>query len=654
MVMGRDIDVYQLVKSFALRNDLIEFEYKVFAQAIQRQARLSDQSEPIYRDLALNPDIVLVPRLFLLSKDKKIFLQADGNEIRSIILPDRFAEAFFQEYRRMDENPDVPFPDEDTLKIPVPGEWIQSIAVVTDLGALTEPTTAGPTERPVPLYRITFPDGVRPLVVPSAFVPDKLLEYSILKLRQYLRKGANKDYMYNKLVNAFSGKESQLKDALGGVLAKHLEAVKGIVSSDSDFTYPFWAYFVSAVKKDLDKKKDKTPEDWSCYQSAILVEFYVNHYKGKAQRIQDLEATIKSIDLCIRKPPYHFTFDEILGFRDARGVPVLNKFSKEELESRIKEKSTKAEDGALPELLLVSTSGRRAYIAKSKVLLLAVRLISEARSEIRSKMIDQWKRLLEDFRTSPAMEDDGAFLAELVSQVESRFPLLEALIRDRLLPLVRDEASSRGELPPDVDRLFYNDNLVPLDELLLLARKPLLVDAKMLLPFWYSVPVITTFARLMHRLSKGRDKKAAARAQAEKAAREEVRTKKAPEGQRGSTPKERRAKIEAAATKVAKELLPRGYGLDDYLRELEERWNTLISPEAKRNLTYDVGSLARDYLRGVMRSMGGSSFTTERVKNLGSSLADSPTLLKIKNHQALELYLQLYMVKILGARIEKN
>ncbi len=541
---------------------------------------------------------------------------------------------------------------------------------MTDLGALDSAAAAKaarsvspgaasrrPLQRPeaCAAHPLSSPDGVRPLVVPSAFVPDKLLEYAVLKLRQYLRKGANKDYMYNKLINAFPGKEGQLKDALGAVLTKPFEAVKGIVSSDSDFTFPFWAYFVSAVKKDLDKKKDKTPEDWSCYQSAVLVEFYVNHYKGKAQRIQDLEATIKSIDLCIRKPPYHFTFDEILGFRDARGVPVLNKFSKEELESRIKEKSTKAEDGALPELLLVSTSGRRAYIAKSKVLLLAVRLISEARSEIRSKMIDQWKRLLEDFRTSPAMENDGAFLAELVSQVESRFPLLEALIRDRLLPLVRDEVSSRGELPPDVDRLFYNDNLVPLDELLLLARKPLLVDAKMLLPFWYSVPIITTIARLMHRLSKGRDKKAAARAQAVTEAREGVRIKKTPEGQRRlSTPKERRAKLEAAATKVAKELLPLGYGLDDYLRELEERWNTLISPEAKKNLTYDVDSLARDYLRGVMRNMGGSSFTTERVKNLGSSLADSPTLLKIKNHQALELYLQLYMVKILGARIEQS
>ena len=603
--MGRGIDVYQLIRSFAHRNSLSELDYKTFAQAVQRQARLSDQSEPVFRDLALNPDTVLVPRLYLLSKDRKIVLETAGNEIRSIVLPEHFAEAFFQEYHRMDENPDVPFPDEESLRISVPGEWIQTISVETDLAALSEAKGAEGSEGRVPLYKVTFPDGVRALVVPSAFVPDKLLEYAVLKLRQYLRKGANRDYMYNKLSYAFPGKEGQLKDALGAVLSKPFEAIKGIVRSDSDFTFPFWAYFVSAVKKDLDKKKDKTLEDWSIQRSAILAEFFANHYKGKAQRLQDLEAAMKSLDLSVRKPPYHFTIDEILGFRDSKGAPVLGKFSKEELESRIREKSTKAEDGALPELLIVSTSGRRAFVAKDKALLLAVRLIAEARSELRSKMLDQWKRLLEDFRSVPAMERDEAFLAELVAQVEARFPLLEALIRDRLLPLVRDEAAARGELPPDIGHFFYKDDLIPLDELLELARKPLLVDAKILLPFWYSVPILSGLARLAHRLAKGRsEERAAARAQAARQALEEARTKKAPTGQRGLTAKERRAEFEAAASRIAKELLPRGRGLEEYLGELEGRWNTMLSPEAKKNLTYDVDSLARDYLRGVLRNMG--------------------------------------------------
>jgi len=647
--MGRGIDVYQLLLSFAERNKLGEVDYKAFSQALQRQARLSDQSEPVYRDLSLNPDIVLVPKLFLLSKERKLFLQTVGNEIRSIILPEHFEEAFLQEYRRMDESPDLPFPDEDSLKVTVPGEWIRSVSVDADLGALSD----AEGESSVPLLKVTFPDGVRPLVVPSAFVPDKLLEYAVQKLRQYLRKGANKEYMHNKLVYAFPGKEGQLKDALGLVLTRPFDAVKGIVRSDSDFTYPFWAYFVSAIKKDLEKKKDKTSEDWSYYQSALLAEFYVNHYKTKAQRIQDFEAAIKALDSGLRKPPYHFSMDEILAFRDAKGASAPGKFSREELEAKMREKCTKAEDGALPEIMIVATSGRRDFVAKDKALHLAVKQISDARSALRSRLIEQWKRILEDFRSCEAMETDEAFLAELASQVESRFPILDALIRDRLLPIVRDEAAARGDLPPDVARLFYKDDLIPLDELLDLSRKSLVVDARMLMPFWYSVPIFSSIARLIHRLTTSRAEKDAARAQAARLALEEAKDKAA-KGKRALTSKERRAEFEAAAGRIAKELLPKGSGLEDYMAELEGRWNSLLNPVAKRNLTVDVESLTRDYLRGVLRTMGTSTFTTERLKNLGSSLADSPTLLKIKNHQALELYIQLYMVKILGARVDPN
>ena len=248
---------------------------------------------------------------------------------------------------------------------------------------------------------------------------------------------------------------------------------------------------------------------------------------------------------------------------------------------------------------------------------------------------------------------DEAFIAELAAQVESRFPVLEALIRDRLLPIVRDESAARGDLPPDVARLFYKDDLIPLDELFDLSRKSLLVDAKMLMPFWYSVPILSSLARLVHRLTAGRAEKAAARAQAVRVVLEEAKDK-ATTGKRGLTTKERRAEFEAAANAIAKELLPQGYSLDEYLDELEGRWNSLLNPDSKQNLTSDVDSLTRDYLRGVLRTMGTSTFTLERLKNLGSSLADSPTLMKIKNHHALELYIQLYMVKVLGARVDAS
>jgi hypothetical protein len=644
--MSRGIDVLSLIKSFAARNGLAVLEYKTFAQAIQRQARLSDQSEPLYRDLTLNPDMILVPKLYMLAKERKIALETVGNEIKAIVLPGHFDDVFRREYRKIDDNPDIPFPDEESLRLSVPDDWIQTVSIDADLGPVSE----GKGRREVPLFRISFPEGLKPFVIPSEFVPDKLLEYSMIKLRQYLRKGANKEFMFNKLSGAFPGKENLLKDCLADILSKPYEAIEDMKSSTSDFTYPFWAYFISALKKDLEKKKDKSAEDVSTHQAACICEFYANFYKGKAQRLIDLESTLKAIDAGIRKPPYNFTIDEILSFRDAKGAPVLSKFSREELEAKIREKSTKAEPGKLPELILISTGGRRAYVAKDRALLLAVRQISEARSDIRARLIDQWHSLLEEFRSCPAMDDDAAFIGELTLQVQSRFPILDALIRDRLLPLIRDEVASRTELPPDVTRLFYKDDLIPIDELLDLSRKSLLTDAKMILPFWYSIPIVSTIARLVKRISRYRAEKAAARyplSREAAAARSKTASKI-----RTPTAKERRAEFEAAATRIAKELLPPGRGLEEYLRELENRWNTMLSAEAKRNLSFDVDSLVRDYLRNVVRSMGGTAFTVERVRNLASSLADSPALLKIKNHQALEQYIQLYMTKILGARVE--
>ena len=225
--MARDVDVYQLLRTFARRNSLTEVEYHPFAEAVQRQARLSDQSIPVFRDLCLNPDLVLVPRLFLLAKERKISLAMVGNEVRSIVFPERYADAFLLEYRRMEENPDVPFPDEDSLKLAVPGEWIQSLNLDTDLASASEPRS----EPDVLLYRVLFSNDVPPLVVPSAFVPDKLLEHAVLKIRQYLRKGANKEFMLNKLLVAFSGKETPLKEALDAVMTRPTEAIAAITGA---------------------------------------------------------------------------------------------------------------------------------------------------------------------------------------------------------------------------------------------------------------------------------------------------------------------------------------------------------------------------------------------------------------------------------------
>jgi hypothetical protein len=637
--MARDIDIYHLLRSFAHRNKLTEFEYAAFAGSVQRQARVSDQREAVYRDLAVNPDTVLIPRLILLEKEGKLALSMMGNEIRSVVLPEHYAEVFFRVYRSMEESPDLPFPDEESLKVVVPGKWIQSLTLDTDLASAS--AREGLAEDSSALYRIVFSESIRPIVVPESYVPDKLLEYSVLKIRYYLRQGANKEFIQNQLHYAFSTREGQLKDAFSAVLSKPYEALAELKSSSSDFTFSFWAYLTSALRRDLAKRAEQTPEDVSVYQATLLCEFYANFYKSRARKIADLELAFKSLDQDLRKPPFHYGWEEVLAFKDSVGQPLLGKYTREELEARLKEKTTKASAEGLPELLIVATgAGRRSYIAKDKLLILAVRLVSDARVELRTRFIDDWKAILEDFRSSPAMSDQETFRTELGAAVETRFPLLDALLKDRLLSIVYDELAARGEAPEELARFFYRGDLVPIDELLDLPRKSVYTDARMLLPLWYSIPLLSGLFRLLRRMDQASQKSA-------RLHREEKEETVKVEKKVGARPPNRREAFSSAAEAAAEQLVPSGYSLEEYLRELEERWNTLISPTAKRDLRMDVDSLVRDYLRNVTRTMGASSFTVDRVRSLAATLSDSPALLKIQNHAALEKYIQLYMVSLL-------
>ena len=633
--MARDIDVYQLVRAFATKNHLTSLDYTVFARAIQRQASQSDQSEHIYRDLSINPDSVLVPRLYRLAKDRRLAIETIGGELTAIVLPEHYADVFFAEYKRMEDAAEIAFPDEESLKTTVPPEWIQTINLETDLGHVSDRET----EASVPLFRLVFPGGVKPIVLPQGYVPDKLLELSVLKIRHYLRQGANREFILNKLLYAFPNKEQAVKDAFGAIQTKPFEALEALKTSSSDVVFPFWAYLTTHVKHDLEKKTDKTAEDLSIYQAALLCEFYSNFYKGKIKRLLDIQAACRSLDQELRKAPFNFGLDEMVTFRDYQGKPLLGRLSREDIEDYLKEKTTRSEDGVLPELFVVATGqGRRVYMAKERLFPLVFRLLADARADCRNRLVSQWSRFLEDFKSIAAMDDDDAFRRELEAHIESRFPLLDAIIKDRLLPIVFDELVARNSAPPDIARLFYKGELLPMDELLDLDRKSLASDARMILPFWYSVPILSGLFRLFRRLSRPRTK----------AESPLVRPQPArPATADGQTLKEKRAAFVKAATEVEGELLPSGYSLDEYLRELEERWNYILTPKAKADLREDVNSLVRDYLRSILRSLPPKGFTADRVKGLAATLADTPALLKIKNHGALELYIQLYMVKTL-------
>ena len=76
----------------------------------------------------------------------------------------------------------------------------------------------------------------------------------------------------------------------------------------------------------------------------------------------------------------------------------------------------------------------------------------------------------------------------------------------------------------------------------------------------------------------------------------------------------------------------------------------MISPQAHLQLTEDVNSLIRDYMRKVINTLTASTFTADRVRSLAKSLVKTPNMQKIKEEESLTQYVELYILKLVSNR----
>ena len=113
-----------------------------------------------------------------------------------------------------------------------------------------------------------------------------------------------------------------------------------------------------------------------------------------------------------------------------------------------------------------------------------------------------------------------------------------------------------------------------------------------------------------------------------------------------TAPRSRKA-VRNVALAAEQNLVPANSTLDRELEGYLSEWNDRLGGPARDNLTTDVNGLIRDYLRKVLRTLRAEGFSPTRITSLATSLAESPSLMKIKNHPALARYIELYMIKLL-------
>jgi hypothetical protein len=562
----------------------------------------------------------------------------NGRTNGQVLILDFYFEAINKAYENPEANMELPFPDEQTLGIQASADQIREVKITQDMGNYME----HPQESDMPLIKIIFPETLGSALVLASYIPRRLLEISVLKASAFLKIEHNAEYFFSRLVNQFSGKEPLLRDILAQIEFKPKECFAHIETA-GEFACLFWPAFCSLVRLELKKKNEFTALDISVLQTTFIVEFFVNYYRSITLKKKEREMAMREIELRIERPPYAFTLKDIMKFSDATGRPLTDFYDQKDLDEFLTSRSSF--DGItdpgkqLPPLLIFRNRfDEQIFVSKNKVFPMITRILGEARPQVKKAINTRWAKLVKEFSSEPAMENDRDFERLVTNYASQLAPALMMLLDDKKLFLLQEElAASQGGI--DVNKIYQaNGTLTPLPALLMISRKDLLVDVKIMLPFWYSIPVISSIIAFFKRMGNPKSKK--------------NKTSQDQEFQEREIPIVHSTTLAQDIKRVAMDyqlkVVPAGKSTEQYLREMESRWRKVMDSEAKKQLVLDVHSQIKRKLKPILNARGNRKITLQSIDEIADSIIMvSPSLTELNNSEKLHSYVALYIAKLL-------
>ena len=155
--------------------------------------------------------------------------------------------------------------------------------------------------------------------------------------------------------------------------------------------------------------------------------------------------------------------------------------------------------------------------------------------------------------------------------------------------------------------IFEGNEMMSYAGILQLNRNTILENAKILLPVWYTIPIISWIIALFTKKS---NKKKKVNKQKNNVVVKETEEQSENEVS-ASKPVTKKDALKHAAQTVEAEFVPSGSTLENELSSYRKQWNKMITKEANNNLTEDVNALIRDYLRKVLRTLPAKGFTAD-------------------------------------------
>lgn len=630
--MAATSDVGVLLRFYATKQNSPFVLYSDFADYLKRYAQHNLEQLP---DLAVylgNPVPQMEKALEPLVNSRQVAILDSNPSKKEIFVTGYFNSLFGKRYADLQKNPKNTFPTVQDLPKRIPENVLVKAEHSDLLFELLKKQDGGDSN----LYAIVVPTGLPSVVFPGDTPISILVNVSFQKIHIMLSKAESHDYYLKKLSISNPGKEMSVKNFFNQFIKNPEETMQSLRTSSD--CYYFWEQLCYFIKKDYEKVQDFTQEDVSILQAVAIAEIVATFYKNESAKTMQQELALKSVQSQMKKPPFYFTMDAILKFTDAKGVPLQGQYSDEALKHFLEKETTDALKNRLPNLLVFKTaSGSRYFIYKEKVFPLVLRMCDELHDTIHDELKQEWHDILKKYETLPEMNDDKAFNARLEKEVEKLSPILYSLLNATFLSVLNMEMTSAQQNENPHANIFYGDELLPYATLLMLSRRTILYDAKILLPFWYTIPFFSWIAKLFGKKKKV-DKKPNNDAAEESEAQEESSSK--------SKSKSKKADLISAAAKLEQSLVPEGSTIERELNLYRKQWNIMITKEASLNLTNDVNSLIRDYTRKIVRSINSKSFTIDRIQNLAETFCKSPSMQQIHDQSSLYMYVQLYMVHL--------
>lgn len=642
--MATTSNIQVLLRSYAAHQKNAKVNVAEFSDYIKKYAQRHVQEQSDLLPYITDANELVRKELERLAEEKQVLLVSANQEKKEVIVFAYYLDRCLSVYQNIKKNPVIPYPSNTDLSKDIPPELVRRDSADSYLAE----TLDREASKENALYCLQLPRSLPVILCPATLPSEDLMAVAFNKFQLKLQKDEFHDYFLKKLQVANPGKDLTIKNFFTTITRKPEDAIRSIKNASDTFYQ--WNQLCFFVRQDYEKVTDLTAEDIALLQSVYILEFCITFYRNRAQQSLQKETALKNLELNLNKPPYYFTRENINMFSDSRGVPLLGQYSDKDLNDYLHTATTESEDNMLPPLLTFKgVNNARTYVLKSKVLPLIVRLCTDARETIRDQITKNCFTSLKKFSAVPEMKNQELFEKALENAVKIQSPILYALLNATFIKSLQFETSGIADAATGQFHLFVGGEISPYSELLMLSKEEILTDAKILLPVWYTIPGISWLVSLFKGKPKNKKQKPAKQATQKKMlSPDEAQTSGEPLPlPHQDSAVSRKEELRHAALAAEKHYVPEGSTLDRELASYEHTWNRMLDKQARANLTEDVNSLIRDYMRKTLKTLRASNFTPERINGLADTLVKNPGMQKIQDQAELQMYVQLYMVKLI-------